>query len=82
MRLTHGYRAGPDRTHPGPNSNIPMLAQESIKADEQRVKMKAKDRREMEEMEERERKAKEEYSRASAGENDAATMVGNSLRFV
>lgn len=48
-----------------------------MNADEQRVKIKMKDRREMEETEERERKANEEYSRASTGEKNAATMVSN-----
>lgn len=51
--------------------------QEKVSADERKVKLKAKDRREMEEAEERARKQMEEYSRASAGEKDAATLVSN-----
>eukprot|EP00903_Cladosiphon_okamuranus_P017842 g16420.t1 len=48
---------------------------EKVSADEQKVKLKAKDRREMEEAEERARKQNEEYSRASEGEKNAATAV-------
>lgn len=49
-----------------------------MSADEQKVKLKAKERREMEEAEERARKQLEEYSRASSGEKNAATLVRSS----
>lgn len=41
------------------------------------MKLKAKERREMEEAEERARKQNDEYGRASAGEKNAATLVRN-----
>lgn len=46
-----------------------------MRADEQRVKTKMKDRREMEEEEERERKANEENALASTRDKNAASMV-------
>lgn len=48
-----------------------------MSADEQKVKLKAKDRREMEEAKERARKQNEEYSCASEEEKNAATVVSN-----
>lgn len=63
-----------------PSSSALLLCfpfQEKVSADEQKVKLKAKDRREIEVAEERVRKQNEEYSRASAGEKDAATLVSS-----
>ncbi|CAB1118818.1 unnamed protein product [Ectocarpus sp. CCAP 1310/34] len=53
---------------------------EMIRADENRVKMKAKDRKEMEEAQERARRAQEEYNRASTEEQNAATAVQNACK--
>ncbi|CBN79673.1 hypothetical protein Esi_0322_0013 [Ectocarpus siliculosus] len=53
---------------------------EMIRADENRVKMKAKDRKEMEEAQERDRRAQEEYNRASTEEKNAATTVQNACK--
>ena len=49
-----------------------------MSADEQKVKLRAKERREMEEAEERARRQLEEYSRASSEEKNAATLVRSS----
>ncbi|CAN0071015.1 unnamed protein product, partial [Ectocarpus sp. 12 AP-2014] len=53
---------------------------EMIRADENRVKMKAKDRKEMEEAQERARRAQEEYDRASTEEKNAATTVQHACK--
>ncbi|CAN0047892.1 unnamed protein product, partial [Ectocarpus fasciculatus] len=53
---------------------------EMIRADENRIRMKAKDRKEMEEAQERDRRAQEEYNRASAEEKNAATTVQNACK--